>query len=124
MERLIEQQKERYYETLKQSSEGWHTGKHDPWPYINYLLSILKLAYKEFEDRMDRIKFPKGTKTELIVKAVRNFSSEFSIGDLERACPGISRDMVRKVLQDHQTKGEVECLGRGPGALWRRIEKR
>lgn len=29
LERLIEQSKERYYETLEQSSQGWHEGKHD-----------------------------------------------------------------------------------------------
>jgi Fic family protein len=124
LERLIEQHKERYYETLQQSSQGRHEGKHDPWPYINYLLSILKMAYKEFEDRMGRIKSPRGAKTELIEKAVRDFSSEFSVSDLERACPGVSRDMVRRVLRDLQARGDVECLGRGPGALWRKREKR
>jgi hypothetical protein len=30
LERLIEQNKERYYEVLKLSSDGWHQGKHDP----------------------------------------------------------------------------------------------
>jgi hypothetical protein len=121
---FIEQHKERYYETLQQSSQGWHEGKHDPWPYINYLLSILKMAYKEFEDRMGRIKSPRGAKTGLIEKAVRDFSSEFSVSDLERACPSVSRDMVRRVLRDLQARGDVECLGRGPGALWRKREKR
>jgi Fic family protein len=32
LERLIEENKERYYETLEKSSVGWHEGKHDPWP--------------------------------------------------------------------------------------------
>ena len=123
LERLIEQHKERYYETLQQSSRGWHDGKHDPWPYINYLLSILKMAYKEFEDRMGQIKSPRGAKTELIEKTVRDFFSEFSVSDLERSCPGVSRDMVRRVLRALQAKGDVECLGRGPGALWRKREK-
>lgn len=35
IERIIEQSKDRYYETLEQSSQGWHDGKHDSWPYIN-----------------------------------------------------------------------------------------
>ena len=35
LERVIEQTKDRYYETIKLSSQGWHEGKHDPWPYIN-----------------------------------------------------------------------------------------
>jgi len=24
--------------TLQLSSKGWHEGKHDPWPYIGFLL--------------------------------------------------------------------------------------
>jgi Fic family protein len=123
LERLIEQNKERYYETLEQSSQGWHEAEHDPWPYINYLLSILKAAYKEFEDRLGQTKSPRGAKTELIERAVRNLSLEFSVSDLERACPDASRDMVRKVLRDLQAKGDVECLGRGPGALWRKRKR-
>jgi Fic family protein len=47
LERLIEENKKRYYETLDQSSRGWHEAKHDPWPYINFILLILKSAYRE-----------------------------------------------------------------------------
>jgi len=52
LERLIEENKERYYETLEESSQGWHEGKHDPWPYVNHVLYILKTAYGEFERRL------------------------------------------------------------------------
>lgn len=120
IERLIEQNKERYYETLEQSSHRWHEGKHEPWPYINYVLFILKEAYKEFEERVGQIKSPRGAKTELIESAVRSYDREFTVSDLERACPGTSRDMIRRVLRDLQKAGKVECLGRGPGAPWRR----
>jgi hypothetical protein len=34
LERLIEQNKDRYYETLEQCSFRWHEGRHDPWPFI------------------------------------------------------------------------------------------
>src|SRR4030065_1178039 len=67
IERLIEQNKERYYETLEQSSEGWHEGKHDPWPYINFVLYTLKTTYKEIEQRVRQIASPKGAKTELVI---------------------------------------------------------
>ena len=33
LERLIEENKERYYETLEIGSQGWHEGRHDPWPH-------------------------------------------------------------------------------------------
>lgn len=123
LERLIEQNKERYYETLEQSSRDWHAGQHDPWPYINYLLSILKMAYKEFKERLGQIKSPRGAKTDLIKKTIASFSNEFSLGDLERACPGVSRDMIRRVLRELKSEGTVECLGRGPGAQWRGRKK-
>lgn len=120
IERIIEQSKDRYYETLEQSSHGWHEGKHDPWPYINYVLYTLKAAYKEFEDRVGQLKSPKGSKTDLIKSAIASSSGEFTLSDLERACPGVSRDMIRRVLRELQALREVECLGRGPGALWKK----
>jgi len=120
LERLIEQNKERYYETLEQSSQDWHQGKHDPWPYINYILSILKNAYREFEDRVAQMKSPRGAKTKQVEAAVEAFSGTFTLHELERECMGVSRDMVRKVLRNLQKAGFVECLGRGPGAVWRK----
>lgn len=120
LERLIEENKERYYETLEQSSHGWHEGKHDPWPYGNYLLYVLKSAYREFEERVRHTKSPRGAKTDLIAQAITAFPGEFTLADVERACPGVSRDMVRKVLHDLRKLRKVECLGRGPGARWRK----
>jgi len=120
IERFIEQNKERYYETLEQSSQGWHEGKHDPWAYINYLFYVLKAAYKEFEERVGQVKSPRGAKTALIEVAIEGFADEFTLNDLEQACPGVSRDMVRRVLRDLQNAGKIECLGHGLGAHWRR----
>jgi len=120
LERLIEQNKERYYETLEQSSQGWHEGKHDPWPYINYLLFILKTAYREFASRLEIAVSTRGAKTELIEAAIKSFPGEFTLADLKRACPGVSHDMTRKVLRNLRRTGDVECLGRGPGARWKR----
>lgn len=120
IERIIEQSKDRYYETLEESSQGWHEGKHDPWPYINYVLYTLKTAYKEFEARVGQLRSPKGAKTELVRAAIASFSGEFTLSDLERLCPGVSRDMIRRVLRKGQSLKEVECLGRGPGALWKK----
>lgn len=44
LEWLIEQNKERYYETLEQCSQRWHEGKHDPWPFLNkWVISTTKM---------------------------------------------------------------------------------
>jgi Fic family protein len=124
LERWVEQNKERYYETLEQSSQGWHEGKHDPWPYINYVLSILKSAYHEFAERVGEIKAPRGAKREQVLTGISRLTSkprtEFTISELEQTSPGVSRDMVRRVLREQQAAGAVECRGRGPAAIWRK----
>lgn len=123
LERLIEENKERYYETLEQSSQRWHEGKHDPWPYIGYLLYILKEAYREFERRMEGLQNPRGEKTALITQAIRQLPEVFRIADIQRKCPGISVDMIRKVLKDLRAEGRTKCLGMGKAAQWKRAGK-
>ena len=123
IERLIEENKERYYETLEQSSQGWHAGKHDPWPYVNYLLFILKLAYKEFEERVGQTASPKGSKTELVTAAIGRFTDSFRVSDIHRQCPGVSVDLIRQVLKNFRSVGRVKCLGRGQTAEWQRTAK-
>ncbi|MFM9969706.1 MAG: Fic family protein [Burkholderiales bacterium] len=124
LERLVEQNKERYYATLEQSSKGWHEGKHDPWPFINYVLSIFKLAFREFEDRVGEIGAPRGSKRELVLASIARLTAMpgkgFAISALEQSCPGVSRDMVRRVLREQQAAGTLICQGRGPGAVWKK----
>ena len=120
LERIIEENKQRYYETLEESSKGWHDGKHDPWPYLNFVLFILKTAYKEFEDRAGAAVGPRGSKTEMVHHAIHAIDREFTVADIEEKCPAVSRDMIRTVLKSMQKDGMVECIGRGPGALWKK----
>jgi Fic family protein len=120
IERLIEDNKEQYYETLEISSQYWHEGKHNPWPYINFLLSILKKAYRECEQRASNLSLPKGAKTEMVTSAVDSFYDSFSISDIKRKCPTVSVDMIRKVLKDMRKQGIVHSFGRGPNARWKR----
>ena len=120
LERLVEEWKDDYYEALRRSSEGWHDGRHDLFPWLNYLLGIVRRAYREFEERAGQVKTARGAKTALVEAAIGSFPGDFTLGQIERACPGVSRDMVRRVLRNLQTAGRVTCLGRGPGATWRR----
>lgn len=120
LERMIEQNKERYYETLKLSSQGWHENTHDPWHYINFVCFILKSAYREFESRLGSLQQPRGEKTGMVVETIKSFPGDFTVADIQRGCPGISIDMVRRVLKNLQARGDIECLGRGRNAKWRR----
>jgi Fic family protein len=120
LERLIEQNKERYYETLKLSSQGWHEGRHDPWPYVNFLLYTLLDATREFERRVGETASPRGEKADLVKTAIDRRAGPFSVADLQRECPGVSIDMIRYVLKGLRQAGKVECTGRGRNAVWRK----
>lgn len=120
LERLIEQNKERYYETLKLSSEGWHEGRHDPWHYINFICFILKSAYREFEERLTGLPQRRGEKTSLIIDAVQSFHGSFSIAEIQKKCPGVGVDMIRRVLKNMRAKGIIKCKTRGRDAQWQK----
>ena len=119
-ERLIEDSRDDYYDALRRSSEGWHRGRHDFTPWLAYFLSIVRRAYVTFEDRAGDVRAPRGAKTQLVMAAIERLSGPFTIGLLERQCPGVSREMIRLVLRGLKAKGLVSAAGRGPGARWAR----
>ena len=120
-ERIVEQTKETYYEALQQSSVDWHGGRHDILPWFDYLLSTLRLAYREFEERAARQRPVRGSKADLIAYALEHVPSPFGIADVERLCPNVSREMVRIVMNRWRKQGRLEILGRGRDARWRRL---
>ena len=121
LERLIEQNKERYYQVLEQSSQRWHDGKHDPWPAMNFLLFILALACKEFEQRVGQLKSPRGEKTEAVLAAVGRQISTFRVADLQAECPGVGLDLIRRILGRLQKDKKVKALGTGRAAKWEKL---
>lgn len=48
IEKLIEQTKEIYYESLQLSSAGWHENKNDYEPFVKYMLGVIVAAYRDF----------------------------------------------------------------------------
>jgi Fic family protein len=108
LERIFEESKENYYETLEASSQGWHEGVHNITPWMDYFWGALLRAYKEFEERV---------RAEILKRQL-----PFSISEVEEACPGISRDMVRVILRAMKTEGLIEPTGKGRAAKWQHTQ--
>lgn len=87
LKRLIEENQERYDETLETISQGWHETQRDPWPLINFVLYILKLAYGEFERRVGQTASPKGAKTEMIEAAIEAMRGAFTVSESGESVP-------------------------------------
>jgi Fic family protein len=118
LERIFEESKESYYETLEASSQGWHEGRHDIAPWLSYFWGALLRAYKEFEERVGHIEHGRGAKGDRVRAEVLKRTLPFSISELEDACPGVSRDMVRLVLRTMKAEGLIASSGKGRGAKW------
>jgi hypothetical protein len=103
---------------LQLSSKGWQEGKHSLKPWWEYSLGILIGAYQEFERRVSTITKARGAKTSIVEETIANLPSTFSISDIERLCPSVSRDMIRVILNRLRKEGRLSCKGTGRGTLW------
>jgi Fic family protein len=123
LERIIEQTKETYYEALRQSSERWDTGQHTLMPWHQYSLSVLVYAYRAFEEQVGDLITAPGAKSEAVQRVIATFgpAQTFTVGDLERLCPTVSRATIKRVLDELRAAGQVECLGKGRSAQWRKV---
>jgi Fic family protein len=121
LERIIEQSKKTYYESLNKSSQDWHQSKHDVFPWCRYFLRILLEAYQEFEERAVRVNASRGAKTEMVAQALERQLGEFTLNDIERECSSVSREMIKLVFRELQTSKKIRCLGKGKSARWQRI---
>ena len=123
LERVVEESKETYYEALERSSQGWHEARHDSKPWLDYFWGVLLRAYREFEERVDTLSKGRGSKTEQVREAVGRRIGPFSISDIEKDSPGVSRDMVRVVLRQLRDEGAITPQGKGRGARWIRRQE-
>ncbi|MCX5873678.1 MAG: Fic family protein [Deltaproteobacteria bacterium] len=122
LEKVIEDHREGYYESLYRSSQGWHEGTHSLASWWGYFLGVVLLgAYRELEDRMKLIESGKGEKSALVLDVLGHLIGEFSVSDVRDRCPSVGIDLIRKILRHERKAGRVQCLGRGPNARWRRI---
>jgi Fic family protein len=122
LERIVEESKETYYEALLKSSSGWHKSEHDLRPWWDYFLGALIAAYKEFEARVGTITSARGAKREMVINAVKRLPQQFTIGDLQQTCPGISYPTLKRALYDLAKQGKVRSMGRGPKGRWERLK--
>ena len=113
LEKLIEESKHTYYETLQASSNLWNSGKNDYLPFLRYMLGIILKSYREFENRIEHIVSGKLNKTERIRKVFEQKLGKISKGDIAQLCPDISISMIELTLKDMLNKGEIIKVGSG-----------
>lgn len=117
LERLVEQRKEDYYGVLAECSQGWHEEKNEILPWWNYFLSILRLAYKEFERQVESTE-ARPAKSDLVKQTVLAQVEQFTLGDLAAQLPSASTQLIKKILAELKKQGKIRLVGMGRGARW------
>ena len=123
LEKVIENSKETYYEALEASSEGWHEGQHDLVPWLQYSHGVLLAAYLEFEQRVGQMGTGRGAKRKMVIDCIRHLPATFRYADIERACLGVSRPTIVRVLGELRDNGEIRCTKGGRDATWERTPR-
>jgi hypothetical protein len=81
-------------------------------------------AYREFEKRAGLLTTMRGAKTAMVMDAIERLPDGFKMVDLERACPNVTREMIRVVLNRLKTDKKIHCEEFGGAAIWKKGQKR
>ena len=119
--------KDAYYDALLASQRHWHDGRHEIWPWIEYLVGVLEGAYDDFEAKLAaRRGLAALSKQDQVRRYVLEHAPRtFRVSDVRAALPGVSQATVSLVLGSMRQEGlivPVENLS-GPSAAWRRADQ-
>lgn len=98
IEKIIEETKETYYETLEKSSVNWHDNNNDYSFFVEYYLGVILSAYKEFSYRVEYITNKKLTAIERVKYIFINSVAPINKAYILEKCPDISETTVERVL--------------------------
>ena len=113
IEKLIEQTKEIYYESLQLSSAGWHENKNDYEPFVKYMLGVIVAAYRDFSSRVSLLTTQGMSKPDRVKEIIRATLGPITTTEILAKCPDISQVTVQRALADLVDKGDIVKLGGG-----------
>ena len=112
-EEQINHYKAYYYESLRESSEGWESNENSYFPFIENFLSTLYMCYKELDKRFAVLNGKKITKTARIEATVLNSLTPLSKSEICKILPDVSPTTVEAVLGTMVKRGDIKRLGSG-----------
>lgn len=122
LEKIIEESKESYYDTLNKSSMLWHEGNHNEFIWMEYFLGTILAAYREFENRVGVVENIKGNKSNRVEKVIENTLGYFTKEDIRKKCPDIGESTLNRVFNNLKEEGLIESVGKGRNAKWRKLK--
>lgn len=113
IEMIIENTKESYYETLKQSSQGWEENINSYAPFVKYYLGVILNAYREFSNRIETAAMKGLSKSARVKDIFDRKSGRISKADILTQCPDISMTTIEKALSELVKEKYILKVGSG-----------
>ena len=120
LESTINSTKDRYYDSLKASSEGWHENNNDYLPFVLYFIDILSMSVKELDRRRISISPKKNSKTERVEATVMESLVPISKSEICNILIDVSPNTVESVLSKMIKEGKIVRIGTKRTARYRR----
>lgn len=117
LEAKIANIKDLYYEALAESQNGWHEEKDNPLPFVKYILSIIDMAYIDFESRLDLV-VTKINANEKVQKAFDKKTGKIRKSDIAELCPDLSISAIEKGIAKLLKEGKIEKKGSGRSTFY------
>lgn len=122
IEMLIEKTKEKYYETLQQSSIGWHDNENNYKPFVKYYLGLVLAAYREFSARVETLRSNGLSKPGRIKHVFERTVGKISKSEITKLCPDISVTTIERTLANLLKDGYIIKVGGGRSTAYVRNE--
>lgn len=113
IEKLISDSKETYYEVLQTSSYGWHEGKNEYAPFVEYLLGVVVAAYREFDQRTELLVEKGVSKPDRVRALIKDHLGAITKTEIMKQLPDISQVTVQRALAELLKNEEIIKIGGG-----------
>jgi Fic family protein len=98
IEKIIENTKDGYYDTLEKSSVNWHNNENDYSYFVEYYLGIILSAYKEFNSRINGAENKKISSYDRITTIFKENIIPIDKSFLMSKCPDLSETTIERTL--------------------------
>ena len=122
IEKIIEDTKDSYYDTLQKSSINWHNNENDYSYFVEYYLGIILNAYKEFTSRVDVIENKK-TSYERIINIFKENIVPIDKSYIISKCPDLSETTIERNLNKLLKEDKIIKISGGRYTKYKWINK-
>ena len=113
IEKIIEDTKDSYYDTLEKSSINWHDNKNDYSYFVEYCLGIILNAYKEFDSRINIVENKKNTAYDRIINVFKDNIIPIDKALIMNKCPDLSETTIERTLNKLLNEDKIVKISGG-----------